>query len=205
MGFIYILQLLVHFYCTILTNLSLSTWKLTVSTWHETPEHNNTFPKDHLVLFALQLSPCSFKWHSLILIQKMSVNSHSAVTFFLAHNFIDIYCIPLCHLFFSLEESYSILSFLTGNLLRNSRSSPPLFPNLLLSYPLYATQALWWAYIMIQWYFIMIFSTLASSLLLITYLLLLTITECKTDTFMEHLFQSQFPKRLSPQNPLFYR
>lgn len=47
----------------------------------------------------------------------MSVNSHSAVTFFLAHNLIDIYCIPLCHLFFSLEESYSILSFLTGKLL----------------------------------------------------------------------------------------
>lgn len=55
-------------------------------------------------------------------------NIHSAVTFFLAHNFKRHLLYTLCHLFVSLEESYSILSFLTGKLLYNSRSYPSLFP-----------------------------------------------------------------------------
>lgn len=95
------------------------------------------FPKNHLVLFVLQLPSHSFSWHPWFLHWKC-LNSHSAVTLSLAHNLIDIYCIPLCHLFFSLEKSYSVLSFLTGKLLHNSRSSPPLFPNLVVPYPLYA-------------------------------------------------------------------
>lgn len=86
------------------------------------------FPKDHLPVFVLHLPSRRFKWHPLILVLEVPANSHSAVTLSLAYNLIDIYCIPLCHLFFSLEESYSILSFLTGKRLNNSRSSPSLFP-----------------------------------------------------------------------------
>lgn len=96
--------------------------------WHEIPEYTDTFSKGSSSCVCSASAISSLQLTSFDSCTEVPANSHSAVTLSLAYNLIDIYCIPLCHLFFSLEESYSILSFLTGKRLNNSRSSPSLFP-----------------------------------------------------------------------------
>lgn len=51
-------------------------------------------PEDHHLVFVLYLPSRSFNWYPLWFLSWKPANIHSAVTFFLAHNFRDIYCTP---------------------------------------------------------------------------------------------------------------
>lgn len=84
-------------------------------------------PKDHHLVFVLYLPSQSFNWYPQNFVLKAC--KHSFCSHLLPGTQFQRHLLyTLCHLFVSLEDSYSILSFLTGKLLYNSRSYPSLFP-----------------------------------------------------------------------------
>lgn len=151
-----------------------------------------SFPKDHHLVFVLQLPSHSFNWYPLILVLN-ACEHHSAVTFFLAHNFRDIYCTPsaICLSALKIPTQFCLSSQESCSTIQDPTLHSSLNPAMLYSsYTTFHRQCVQGVY-----FGIMTFSTMLSPpLFLIMYLPLFITIEHKADAFMKHLFKQQFHK-----------
>lgn len=149
-------------------------------------------PKHHHLVFVLDLPPHSSNWYPLFLSWKPA-NIHSAVTFFLAHNFRDIYSTPsaICLSALKIPTQFCLSPEASCSTIQDPTLHSPLNPVMLYSwYAIFHRQCVEGVY-----FGVMTFSTILSPpLFLIMYLPLFITTEHKADAFMKHLFKKQFPK-----------